>query len=35
MCNSFGFFLEVIPFVLGYIHLTGQEDTVTVMPAVG
>lgn len=35
MCNSFGFVLEVIHFVIGYIHLTGQEDMVTVMMAVG
>lgn len=35
MCNSSGFVLEVIHFVVGYIHKTGQEDMVTVMPAVG
>ena len=35
MFNRFGFFLEVIHFVLGFSHITGQEEVVTALPAAG
>lgn len=35
MFNSFGFFLEVIHFDLGFSHITGQEEVVTALTAAG